>query len=862
MMKQYRRIKSSVKDAILLFRLGDFYEMFFEDADRAAGVLEIALTSRQGVPMCGIPYHAAARYISRLLKAGFRVAVCEQVEDPRLAKGIVKRELIRVITPGTAVEEVDVPQGANNFLASVQRLGMVWSMAFLDLSTGEFKLAEFPSLPELGNELSRIRPSELLIPEKPSAELEGDLLASFRPGPSLTPLEDWKFDFDLGYETLKKHFGVASLDGFGCSGLVSGVGAAGAVLHYLGENLRSSLDHIVELSVYQPSDYMTLDAETLRNLEVVEPLRGADRSATLLAVLDKTRTAIGSRTLRTWLLRPLLQAEPINLRLQAVEELFSDGPALSRLRDQLKGIRDLQKIISRVVCGNISARDLVGLRESLKAVEPLRRESEGLKAALWAGLSAALEVEPDLVALLDRALVDSPPLTIREGGMIKNGYHPELDQLRELAREGRNWISRYQEKEILRTGIKSLKVRHNKVFGYYLEVTRANLDQVPPDYVRKQTLANAERFVTQELKEYEDKVLGAQEKACLLESACLEELRDEAKKRAASIQRCAEKVGILDTVAALAEAARLNRYVKPRIEEGLEIEVTEGRHPVVERMLKDERFVGNDTFLDGDRNQVHIITGPNMAGKSTYIRQVALIALLAQAGSFVPADSARVGLVDRIFTRVGAADELGRGQSTFMVEMTETANILRHATPRGLVILDEVGRGTSTFDGISIAWAVVEYLHNRPEKKARTLFATHYHELTELELTLPGAKNFNVAVREWNDRVIFLRKVVKGGTDKSYGIQVARLAGLPRSVIERARLILIGLEEETLSPEGLPRFALPVSPSPDQTRQLSLFSPVSNKIIDQLKNLNLDVITPFEALQRLKDLKDQAEEEG
>ena len=861
MMKQYRRIKSSVKDAILLFRLGDFYEMFFEDAARAAGVLEIALTSRQGVPMCGIPYHAAPRYISRLLKADFRVAVCEQVEDPRLAKGIVKRELIRVITPGTAVEEIEVLKGANNYLAAIQRLGMVWGMAFLDLSTGEFKVAEFHSFPELGNELSRIRPSELLVPEKLSGELGREALAAFRVSPSLTPLEDWKFDFDLGYEALRKQFGVASLDGFGCSGLVSGVGAAGAVVQYLGENLRSSLDHIAELSVYQPSDYMALDPESLRNLEVVEPMRGTDRSGTLLGVLDKTQTAIGSRTLRSWLLRPLLQAYPINLRLQAVEELYADGLALSRLRDKLKGIRDLQKIIGRVVCGNISARDLVGLRESLKAVEPLRREAEGLKSAFWGGLPAALEMDPELVGLLDRALVDSPPLSVREGGMIKDGYHPELDRLRGSAREGRNWISRYQEREILRTGIKSLKVRHNKVFGYYLEVTRANLDQAPPDYLRKQTLAGAERFVTEELKEYEDKVLGAQEKACLLESACLEELRDEAKKRAASIQRCAEKIGLLDAVSALAEAARLHRYVKPRIEEGLEMEIVEGRHPVVERTLQDERFVGNDTFLDGDRNQIQIITGPNMAGKSTYIRQVALIALMAQAGSFVPADSARVGLVDRIFTRVGAADELNRGQSTFMVEMTETANILHHATPRSLVILDEVGRGTSTFDGISIAWAVVEYLHNRPEKKARTLFATHYHELTELELTLPGAKNFNVAVREWNDRVIFLRKVVKGGTDKSYGIQVARLAGLPRSVIERARLILAGLEEETLSPEGLPRFAPPVSPSPEQARQLHLFSPASSKIIEQLKNINLDLITPFEALQRLKDLKDQADEE-
>ncbi len=860
MMKQYQRIKSSVKDAILLFRLGDFYEMFFDDARRASGILEIALTARQGVPMCGIPYHAASRYISRLLKEGCRVAVCEQVEDPKAAKGIVKRELIRVITPGTAVEEIEVSRGENNYLAAVNRLGMVWGLAFLDLSTGEFRLAEFHSPSELLAELSRIQPRELLLPEKLAPEIEERATAALVPPPAVTLVDDWKFDFDLSFESLKKQFGVATLDGFGCSGLVAGVGSAGAVVQYLGDNFRSSLEHITALAVYQPADYMAIDPVSLRNLEVVEPMRGSDRSGTLLGVLDRTRTAIGSRTLKSWLIRPLLQADPVRLRLEAVEELHGDGFLLDRVREKLKNIRDLQKIISRVVCGGLSARDLVGLRESLKAVAPLRQEAEKLRAGFWGGLPAALEVDPALLELLERSLVGTPPVTVREGGMIKDGYHAELDSLRGMARQGKDWISRYQEREIVRTGIKSLKVRHNRVFGYYLEVTKTNLDQVPPDYIRKQTLANAERFVTDELKEYEDKVLGAQEKAFALETVCLEEIREEAKKRSAEIQNCAEKIGTLDAVAALAEAARVNRYVKPRVEEGLEIEITEGRHPVVEQTLESERFVGNDTFLDGDKNQIHIITGPNMAGKSTYIRQVALITLMAQAGSFVPADSARIGLVDRIFTRVGAADELSRGQSTFMVEMTETANILHHATPRSLVILDEVGRGTSTFDGISIAWAVVEFLHGHPEKKARTLFATHYHELTELEQVLPGSKNFNVAVREWNDRVIFLRKVIRGGTDKSYGIQVARLAGLPRKVIERAKTILAGLEEDTISPEGLPRFASPEVTGANQ--QLYLFSPGTSKIVEELKNINLDMITPFEALQRLKSLKEEAEEEG
>jgi len=858
MMKQYRRLKAEVPDAVLLFRLGDFYEMFYEDAKTASPILEIALTARQTTPMCGIPHHAADSYIAKLIKAGYRVAICEQVEDASAAKGIVKREITRVITPGTTVEEELLQSVKNNYLAAVNRLGKMYAIAHIDLSTGEFKVTEMDNLGELADEMMRIQPSEVIV----TAALKEKLTPTLRLPPlgktTFTLVEEWFFDYETGYEALKKQFGTASLDGFGAGGLLPGIGASAAVIEYIRQNLKTPINHVDSLNVYSTREFMVLDAVTQTNLELVEPLRGDDPAGTLLHVLRRTRTPMGNRMLRQWLLQPLRKIEAVNERLDGVEELYRQRSVLTELTNRLKEIRDMERIIGRISCGSTNARELVHLRQSLLAVPGVEEKINGLKAEIFGKLEGKLKFPPSPVDRLERALVDAPPLTVKEGGMIKEGYDKELDELRGLSREGKDWIRRYQEEEIKRTGIKSLKVRYNKVFGYYIEVTKTNLKSVPPDYIRKQTLVNAERFITPELKDWEDKVLGAQERANAREFHLFEELRDEVRRQARTIQNCARSLGTIDVIAALAEIALAHRYVRPVMENSHRLEIVNGRHPVVERALVEERFVGNDALLDSEENQILIITGPNMAGKSTYIRQVALIVLMAQIGSFVPADSARIGIADRIFARVGASDELARGQSTFMVEMTESANILRHATADSLIILDEIGRGTSTFDGISIAWAVAEYLHNQASHKARTLFATHYHELTELELTLPGVKNYNVAVREWNDRVIFLRKVIRGGTDKSYGIQVARLAGLPRIIIERAKSILAGLESGTLSDDGLPKFAqLPGKGSPPSDNQLFLFPSDYHPVCEEIKNMNLEHMTPFEALQRLKELKER-----
>lgn len=861
MMKQYRALKATVRDAILLFRLGDFYEMFGEDALAAAPILEIALTSRQTIPMCGIPHHAAAGYIEKLLKAGKKVAVCDQVENPREAKGIVRREVTRIITPGTALEEELLKSTASNYLAAVYKLGKVYGLAYIELSTGEFKVTELIDRDDLRNELERLQPSECLLADRMAEELKE--MFSGISAVAITPLEDWYFDYDLAANALKRIFKTATLDGFGCSQMIPGIGAAGAIVEYAHANLKTSLDHIESLSVFSPRDFLVMDAVSQANLEIVEPLRGSDRSATLIGVLDRTATSMGSRSLRDWLLHPLRRPEEIEQRLDAVGALVADRAALAALRENLKEMRDIGRIIGRVSCGRTNARELVNLRQSLASVPALEEIISRLSPDLFRAAAEDIRVSPDLVGFLNRALEDSPPLALKEGGMIRSGYSDELDGLRSLARDGKSWISRFQKEEIDRTGIKSLKVRYNKVLGYYLEVTRPNLPQVPAGYIPKQTLVNAGRFITEELKNYEQKVIGAEEKAAALEYRLFEEIREEVKKEALPIQRCGRAIGTIDALVGLARAAIENDYVRPVVDSSDRLEIANGRHPVVERILVEERFVGNDTELDGEENQIAIITGPNMAGKSTYIRQVALIVLLAQVGSFVPADSARIGVADRIFTRVGASDQLARGQSTFMVEMIETANILHHATPRSLVVLDEIGRGTSTFDGISIAWAVAEYIHNHQASKARTLFATHYHELTELELTLKGVKNYNVAVREWNDRVIFLRKVLKGGTDKSYGIQVARLAGLPRSVIERAGVILDRLEREAISADGRPRLAgEDPGQEPGAGRQLYLFeTPPSHPVIGELKNINLDHLTPFEAMQRLRSLKESALED-
>ena len=824
MMAQYRRIKGELpKDALLLFRLGDFYEMFFEDAQNGAQLLNVALTKRGVVPMCGIPFHAANNYISRLLKAGRKVAICDQVEDARPGQ-LVKREVTQILSPGTHFDERMLAAERNNFLASVHAPGKSFGLALVDLTTGSFKCTELAGESELLTELERLRPAEIIVPAE-SASLQALLKGGF---PILNGYDDWVFAPETAQFTVREHFKVASLDGFGLKNLTAAIGAAGAVLHYLTQHLRRDVAHLTSLSCYQTSDFLTLDLTTLRHLEILEPLhRDAPRSATLYGALNRTVTPMGARRLRDWLSQPLADAAAIARRQEAVQTWMQNGAALEEFREQLALVRDLERTIGRLSTGAGNARDLVALRSALEQLPRLKVVLAGTLAAagseskdqslikpastaknadgtngspaLLQELQLQLVELPELAELIARAIADEPPLALKEGGLIRDGFDAGLDELRAASRGGKDWIAKLQQDEITRTGIASLKVRFNSVFGYYIEVTRSNLDKVPPHYTRKQTIANGERFITPELKEMEGKILGAEERGTKLEYELFLRVREAVLGRLPEILRTAGALAQLDALGSFAETARLHGYSRPHVGVDGVISLRDARHPVLEQNLSEERFVPNDTEL-GAAAQIALITGPNMAGKSTYIRQVALLVLLAHTGSFVPAAQARIDLVDRIFTRIGASDDLARGQSTFMVEMSETANILNNATAHSLIVLDEIGRGTSTFDGLSLAWSIVEHLHNRVG--AKTLFATHYHELTELAERLPRLKNFNVAVREWNDQIVFLRKIVAGGTDKSYGIQVARLAGVPKTVLERAKEILRNLEESELTPEG------------------------------------------------------------
>ncbi|HMP76608.1 MAG TPA: DNA mismatch repair protein MutS [Kiritimatiellia bacterium] len=807
MMAQYRRIRAELPpDTILFFRLGDFYEMFFDDAKTASQILDIALTKRQSTPMCGVPFHSSEMYLAKLIRAGLKVAICDQMEDPSAAKGIVRREVTRVVTPGTVLEDHVLESRRNNYLAGLCPDGGRFGLAFLDLSTGAFWIEEAGTPAAVQQHLARYAPAECVVPEPAR---DDPAVRGFFPsggGPLLTPHDEWTFETESAADLLTRHFKVHSLDGFGVRDCPLGLRAAGAVLHYVSTALRRSVDHVRAVRVKYERDYMLLDETTLRNLDLVDG-PGAARSATVLGVLDVTRTPMGARLLRDWLTRPLLDLAAIHARHDAVERLTKERNTLAELREALAEIKDLERLIARLNAGTGNARDARALGRSLAGVPGVKSLLAPLAAPLLAELDAALQPLPALVELLERALVDEPPAPIKEGGLFKPGYHAELDELRAAASTGRQWLLEYQQREQERTGITSLKVRHNSVFGYYIEVTKANLDKVPADYIRKQTIANGERFITPELKEYEHKIMGAQEKSIALELELFLALRGQIVAETAAIQRTAEAIAQLDALASLADRALALRYVRPAMSDGSTLRLKESRHPVVEALPGAERFVPNDALLDGNTNQLILITGPNMAGKSTYIRQVALLVVLAQAGSFVPADEAEIGLVDRVFTRVGASDDLARGRSTFMVEMQETANILNNATPRSLIVLDEIGRGTSTFDGISIAWAVAEFLHNDPRVKAKTLFATHYHELTDLALTLPGVKNYNVLVRESGDRIAFIRRIMPGAADKSYGIQVARLAGLPTEVIGRAREILRNLEEGEFEESGQPKLA-------------------------------------------------------
>jgi DNA mismatch repair protein MutS len=801
MMQQYQRLRASVPaDTLLLFRLGDFYEMFFEDAKEASALLNVALTKRNDVPMCGVPYHAAPGYIAKLIKAGRRVAICDQTSDPQPGK-IVSREITQIITAGT-VSELDLLESKRaNYLGAIHFGDGAFGFAYADLTTGEFRVAQLNSSSALLDELARVSPSELLISDAQTeqfAEVEGALA-----------YDSYAFLAEHATFTLCEHFRVKSLDGFGCSNLPQAIAAAGAIVHYLKHQLRRKIDHLSGLRCDVAKDHVVLDAATQANLELVAS-RGA-RDSSLLAALDRTVTPMGGRKLRAWILQPLRDLPELHRRQQMIADLLHEPDVLASLRAELKAIRDIERAGGRLSQASGNARDLVALKMSLQKLPALKGELQKLLARVAFGrvaengsgnslahvIERGIRAMPELAERLGAALSDDAPLALKDGGIFRDGFNPELDELRQASRDGKQWIAELQEREIAATGIKSLKVRFNSVFGYFIEITKSNLANVPASYTRKQTTVGGERFVTPELKEIEGKILGADERARHLEYQLFQDLREEALRELAAIQETAVSIATLDVICALAEVARLFGYCRPELNDSLRLCIKDGRHPVLDQTLADEKFVPNDTSLD-EKTRLAIITGPNMAGKSTYIRQVALITLMAQIGSFVPAASAEIGVVDRIFTRVGANDDLSRGQSTFMVEMNETANIVNNATDRSLVILDEIGRGTSTFDGLSIAWSVAEFLHDKIQ--ARALFATHYHELTKLAEERSGVANFNVAVREWNDQIIFLRKIIAGGADRSYGIQVARLAGVPKDILERAKQILAQLEAPVDAP--------------------------------------------------------------
>ncbi|MDD5483908.1 MAG: DNA mismatch repair protein MutS [Kiritimatiellae bacterium] len=821
MMQQYRRIKAQLPpNTILFFRLGDFYEMFFEDAVEASAILDIALTKRQKAPMCGVPYHAYENYLSKLIRAGKKVAVCDQVEDPAVARGIVRREVTGIVSPGAVLNEQLLDSSKNNFLAGLYQTGASYGLALLDLSTGEFLMEETESADTLRDNLLRWAPAECVMPASllegagsPLKQMVGDELRL-----PATPYEDWMFEYASAYETLTNHFEAQSLDGFGCEGCLAGVGAAGGVLHYVKNVLHRSARNVRSLRRKNPDDFLFMDEATRGNLDLVGArvsargglaggaFCGGETAATLLGVLDATRTAMGGRRMREWLLRPLAEKNAVLRRHDAVAAFCEERTLLRDMRAELGRVRDLERLVARLASGAGGARDLRALAQSLGALAKVRGLLNGVQTRLLADLAGQITPLPELADLIERAIVDEPPAMLKDGGAVRSGYNAALDELRAAATQGRAWLAEYQTKEQQRTGIKTLKVRYNQIFGYYLEVSKGQAANVPPDYARKQTLVNAERFITPELKEFENKIIGAQERALALEAELLADLKDKVLPESGRILQSAYAIAALDVLASLADRALALRYARPVMTDGRTIRIKDGRHPVIEQMPSGDRFVPNDTLLDCEANRLIIITGPNMAGKSTYIRQVALIVIMAQMGSFVPASAAEIGVVDRIFTRVGASDDLARGRSTFMVEMQETANILNNATERSLIVLDEIGRGTSTFDGISIAWAVAEYLHDAI--KAKALFATHYHELTDIAVTLKGVRNYNVLVREENDRVVFLRKIVAGAADKSYGIQVARLAGLPADVVARAREILLNLEEGEFEEAGQPKIAV------------------------------------------------------
>lgn len=848
-MKQYFSIKEEHEDAIVLFRLGDFYEMFGADAEKASRILQIALTTRDKtsdnpMPMCGVPFFAADAYITKLIRAGQKVAICEQMEDPKEAKGIVAREVVRVITPGTHLPE---NPKENNFIVSVFPSGRLHGIAAADISTGEFVIFETDK--NIEDEVSRFEPREILLP---ASVRENIHYREVFPGYFITGLDDGHFDALDSYRALLRHFRVSSLEGYGCEGMPAAIAAAGALILYVEETQKSSAA-FRKITAVQQTLHMFMDASTQRNLELTHNLRDNSREGTLLWVLDETLTPMGGRVIRSAVLRPLTDVAAIRGRLDSVEHLVSDFELLEELRTALRKIQDIERLATRVTAGTANARDLIALRQSLEILPRIRKVLAAAKEPGIKSAAAQLEDFSEIQGLIERGVAESPPATVREGGIIKKGFHADVDAIREISTRGKDLIAEIESREKKRTGIASLKIGYNKIIGYFIEVTKSNLELVPDDFIRKQTLVSSERFVTPELKEYESRVLGSEERLKGLEYEVFQEILRSVARESGRMLAASEAIAGIDLLVSLAVTAKRYNYVKPEVLEGDLLRIEDGRHPVLERVLAGERFIPNSTMLDTREEILHILTGPNMAGKSTYMRQVALITLMAQMGGFVPASAASIGVVDRIFTRIGASDFLAKGQSTFMVEMIEAANIINNATARSLIILDEVGRGTSTFDGISIAWAIAEHILRKI--RARTLFATHYNELTELTLTVEGAKNYNVSVREWGDEIIFLRKIEEGPADKSYGIQVARLAGLPDSILARAKEVLSNLEKEELNENGKPRFAVSRTKAKRQKTQLDLFATARDSVADELAEIDAARLSPDEALRMLIELQ-------
>jgi DNA mismatch repair protein MutS len=847
LMKQYFSIKEHYKDAIVFFRLGDFYEMFGKDAEKASKILQIALTTRdkskeEPIPMCGIPYFASESYISKLVKAGYKVAICEQMEDPKDAKGIVHREVVRVITPGT--HEPENPK-ENIYIMSIFPSGDRHGVAGADISTGDFFVYETDK--NIEDEMSRFEPREVIVPMGIKDNIfYSEALKSFY----VTGYEDWIFDYAEAYKILLQHLKVSSLDGYGCEGLTAALSAAGALVRYL-EDTQKETFRLKKISVLKQDSYMFLDATTQRNLELTYNLNSKSSEGTLLWVLDETLTSMGARYLRSSILKPLVQIKEIQRRLSAVEYLVDDYELLEELRTSLRKIQDLERLSAKVHSKSANARDLVAIKDSTLHFPKIKRSLQKSHNAYLHAIAEDISEFSKLRGLIDKAVVDNPPLSIKDGGIIKDGYHKDVDELKTISTTGKDFLTTLEQRERKRTGIASLKVGYNKVYGYYIEITKANLHMVPDDYIRKQTLVGGERFITEELKEFENKILGSEEKLKNLEYHLFQKIIDALQKEVPFLSKTAEALAIVDFLSTLAVVAKRYTYVKPKVNETSTIAIEDGRHPVLERIPSEERFIPNSITMDNTDNRLLIITGPNMAGKSTFMRQTALIVIMAQIGSFIPASEATIGVTDRIFTRIGASDILTKGQSTFMVEMIEVSNIIHNATDRSLILLDEVGRGTSTFDGISIAWAVAE--HILMAIHARTLFATHYNELTELSLTHDSVRNYNVSVKEWGDEIIFLRKIEQGPADKSYGIQVARLAGIPQEIIKRAKEVLANLEKEELNELGKPRFA--DGQKKKGTFQLDLFSSLTDAIITEILNIDINHLTPEEALSKLIEIK-------